>query len=249
MRRGVQAATGAAGATGATGAAGATGATGGAPGGAAPLTGTRLGLARCHACGLASRLVPHAPKDSVHCPRCGSALHARKPGALGRTWALLIAAFILYIPANVLPVSTVVYLGHGEPDTILSGVKALFESGDAPVAMLLFFASVAVPLLKLFVLSWLALTVQFRSLWRPKDRTVIYRLVETIGRWSMLDIFVISILVALVQLEALATIHAGPGAIAFCAVVVVTMFAAESFDPRLMWDVVDGNDGEAGPGH
>ena len=204
-----------------------------------PVTGRALGLVRCHDCGLASRASHPEKGTTVHCPRCDSPLHDRKPGSLSRTWALLIAGYILYIPANVLPVSTVVYLGTGAPDTIMSGVKLLFEHGDAPVAILLFFASVAVPMLKLMLITWLAASVQFKWVWRPRDRTKIYRIVESIGRWSMLDIFVISILVALVQLEALATIYAGPGAVAFCAVVVVTMFAAESFDPRLMWDAID----------
>ena len=163
----------------------------------------------------------------------------RKHQSLSRTWALLIAAYLLYIPANLLPVSTIVYLGNGQPDTIMSGVVALFQHGDAPIALLLFTASIAVPMLKLATLTFLLLSVHFRLQWKPRDRTQMYRLIETIGRWSMLDIFVISLLVALVQLQALATIHAGPGAVAFCAVVVLTMFAAESFDPRLMWDVLE----------
>jgi paraquat-inducible protein A len=204
------------------------------------MTTTRvLGLARCHDCGLACR-IPHVPPGSeAHCVRCDSVLHVRKQHSLSRTFALLIASFLMYIPANVLPVSTVVYMGAGAPDTILSGVIYLFQHGDAPVALLLFFASVVVPLMKLSVLTWLALSVRFRSHWKPRDRTVIYRLVEGIGRWSMLDIFVIALLVAMVQLQALATMHAGPGAVAFCAVVVLTMFAAESFDPRLMWDALE----------
>jgi paraquat-inducible protein A len=198
-----------------------------------------LGLARCHDCGLTSRL-SHAPDgSSTHCPRCHSELHMRKHHSLSRTWALLIAAYMMYIPANLLPVSTIVYMGNGEPDTIMSGVVALFQHGDAPIALLLFCASIAVPMLKLVILTVLLLSVKYRSKWKPRDRTQMYRLIETIGRWSMLDIFVISLLVALVQLQALATIHAGPGAIAFCAVVVLTMLAAESFDPRLMWDILE----------
>ena len=163
-------------------------------------------------------------------------LHVRKHQSIGRTWALLIAAYIMYIPANVLPVSTIVYMGTGDPDTIMSGVIYLFQSGDAPVALLLFFASVVVPMLKLFVLTGLLFSVQFRSRWKPRDRTVIYRLIESIGRWSMLDIFVIALLIGLVRLGSIATILPEVGAVAFGAVVILTMFAAMSFDPRLLWD-------------
>ena len=202
-------------------------------------TAISLGMANCHDCGLASKVPKLPPGCEAHCPRCDSPLHMRHHHSVSRTWALLIAAYLMYLPANLLPVSTIIYFGQGSPDTIMSGVILLFQHGDAPVALLLFFASVAVPMLKLVVLSWLTLSIQFRWKWRPKDRTVIFRLVHSIGRWSMLDIFVISILVALVQLQALATIYAGPGAVAFCAVVVLTMFAAESFDPRLMWDSLE----------
>ncbi len=201
------------------------------------ITAAAAGLYVCHDCGKLSRVadLPEHPD----CPRCHAALHLRKPNSTTRAWALLLAAYVMYIPANLLPVSTIVYLGHGEPDTIFSGVKVLFQTGDVPVAALLFFASICVPMLKMVGLTWLLLTVRFRWMWRPKDRTVLYRLIEIVGRWSMLDIFVISILVALVQLQALATIHAGAGAVAFCAVVVLTIFAAASFDPRLMWDLLD----------
>ena len=201
-----------------------------------------LGLARCHDCGLASELPIVPAGHAAHCPRCDAVLHLRKAHSLGRAWALLVAAMIMYVPANVLPVSTIVFMGSGEPDTIMSGVIALFQYGDAPVALLLFFASVAVPMLKMLALAFLLLSVQFRSRWRPRERTRLYVVVETIGRWSMLDIFVIALLVAMVQLQALATIEAGAGAVAFCAVVVLTIFAAESFDPRLLWDVVEEHD-------
>lgn len=202
-------------------------------------TAAAASLVRCHDCGLVSADRPLPPGHVAHCGRCDAPMHLRKPNSLARTWSLLIAAYIFYIPANVLPVSTVVWMGQGEPDTILSGVKVLFAHGDAPVALLLFFASIMVPMLKMIALTWLLLAVHFKSVWRPRDRTVLYRLVEVIGRWSMLDIFVISLLVALVKLEALASIEAGPGAVAFCAVVVLTIFAAESFDPRLMWDAME----------
>jgi paraquat-inducible protein A len=155
---------------------------------------------------------------------------------LRRTWALLIAACILYIPANLLPVMTVTSFGKGEPDTILSGVKTLIAAGMWPVAILVFFASITVPVLKIVALAFLLVSVQRRSQWRPRDRTVLYRLVESVGRWSMVDIFMISILVALVNLGAIASIVPGSGAIAFASVVILTMIAAMMFDPRLIWD-------------
>jgi paraquat-inducible protein A len=167
------------------------------------------------------------------------ALHVRKPDSLNRTWALILTAVILYVPANLLPVMTVVSFGKGEPDTILSGVQALAAVGMWPVAILVFFASITVPVLKLIGLSFLLISVQRRTAWRTRDRTVLYRIVENVGRWSMVDIFMISILTALVNLQAIATIDPGPGAIAFAAVVVITMIASYSFDPRLIWDAAE----------
>jgi paraquat-inducible protein A len=198
------------------------------------LTGRDSGsLVGCHACDQVCRLVPGG---HVQCPRCGAALHRRKPHSLARTWALVIAACILYVPANLLPVMTVTSFGQGEPDTILSGVKELIAAGMWPVAVLVFFASITVPVLKIVALIFLLVSVQRGSRWRPRDRTVLYRVIESVGRWSMVDIFMISILVALVNLGAIATILPGPGAIAFAAVVILTMIAAMSFDPRLIWD-------------
>lgn len=163
----------------------------------------------------------------------------RKPDSITRSWALLIAAMICYIPANVLPVMQTGSLFGSQTDTIMSGVVYLWSSGSWPLALLIFFASITVPMLKMLALIVLLLSVQFRSAWRPKGRTRLYRVVEFVGRWSMLDIFVIGILVALVQFQALATIRPGPGALAFGAVVVLTMFAALAFDPRLIWDNMD----------
>jgi paraquat-inducible protein A len=201
-------------------------------------TAARSGYLLCHVCHLLSR-----PAGAAHprCPRCGAGLHARKPNSLARTWALMLTAYILYIPANLLPVMTVTMSGKGEPDTILSGVKELALGGMWPLALLVFFASITVPVLKLLVLTYLLLSVQFRSNWRPKERTALYRITESVGRWSMIDIFVIAILVALVKIGSLATIEAGAGAVAFGGVVVVTMFAAMSFDPRLIWDALENN--------
>jgi paraquat-inducible protein A len=192
-------------------------------------------LVSCHACDQLCRVRAHGSHDA-RCPRCGAALHRRKPHSLARTWALLIAACILYIPANVLPVMTVTSFGQCEPDTILSGVKLLIEAGMWPVALLVFFASIIVPVVKIVVMMFLLVSVHMRSRWRPRDRTVLYRLIEAVGRWSMVDVFMISILVALVNLGAIASIVPGPGATAFASVVILTMIAAMTFDPRLIWD-------------
>jgi len=197
-------------------------------------TALNAGLISCHSC---HRLCHRAkqPEDRI-CPRCGARLHDRKPNSIARTWALVLAAIVFYIPANVLPITTVISLGKAQSDTIMSGVIYFIHSGMWPIALVIFLASVFIPLLKLLILMFLLITVQRKSSWRQKDRTVLYRITEIIGRWSMVDIFVVTILVALVHLGGLATIHAGPGAIFFGAVVVITIIAAMSFDPRLIWD-------------
>jgi len=197
-------------------------------------TARNTGLISCHSC----HLLCEGGKRSAGrlCPRCGASLHDRKPNSIARTWALVIAAIIFYIPANILPITVVISLGQAQSDTIMSGVIYFIHSGMWPIALVIFLASVFVPLLKLLILIFLLISVQRKSSWRQKDRTVLYRITEIIGRWSMVDIFVVTILVALVHLGGLATIHAGPGAIFFGAVVVITIFAAMSFDPRLIWD-------------
>jgi paraquat-inducible protein A len=201
---------------------------GGLHGGSPPLA----GAVGCETCGLVS--VPR--RDDPRCPRCDSVLHERKPNSVARTWALIIAAVILYIPANYYPVLSVVQLGAGQPSTILGGVEELVRAGQYPLAALVFFASILVPMLKLFGLSFMLVTIQTgRSGWL-RDRTRLYHLVRFIGRWSMIDIFMESLLGALVAFGSVITIEPGMGALAFCAVVILTMFAAETFDPRLMWD-------------
>ena len=197
---------------------------------------TRAALVGCHACDLVSRMGRPLKGRRLRCPRCGAVLHRRKPNSIARTWALLLTATILYIPANAFPIMTVISFGKGAPDTILSGVKHLIEGGMWPLALLVFFASITVPVLKLLGLSYLLISVQRRSRWRPRDRTRLYRMTEVVGRWSMIDIFMISILVALVKLGSIATIEPGVGATSFAAVVILTMIAAMSFDPRLIWD-------------
>jgi len=194
-------------------------------------------LARCEVCGLVSA----DGGAGAHCPRCRARLHRRKPDSIARCWALVIAAAILYIPANVYPFLTVISFGAGAPDTILSGVKHLVESGMWPLALLVFFASITVPVLKIVGLVLLLVTTQRRSAWHLRERTRLYRIIEAVGRWSMIDIFMLSILVALVRLGAIASVAPGVGAISFAAVVVTTMFAAMSFDPRLMWDSAGAN--------
>lgn len=192
----------------------------------------------CHACGLLAR----APRvedgiAAVACPRCVSRLHARKPDSRTRALALMLAAILLYVPANLLPIMTVYRLGSGVPSTILGGVHELVAGGLWSLALLVFFASVLVPVLKLVGLGYLLWSVRRGSRLRQHDRTRLYRLVEGIGRWSMVDMFVLSLLVSLVQIGNIATIETGAGASAFAAVVVLTMLAASSFDPRLIWDV------------
>ena len=197
-------------------------------------TAQNQGLVSCHTCHLLCRSA--GPDAIMICPRCGSRLHQRKPNSIKRTWALVLAAFIFYIPANVLPITTVTSLGIAQSDTIMSGVLYFIKTGMWPIALVIFVASIFVPLIKLLILGFLLITVQRKSSWRQKDRTRLYRITEVVGRWSMVDIFVVTILVALVKLGALASIQAQAGAVFFCAVVIITLFAAMSFDPRLIWD-------------
>lgn len=195
-----------------------------------------LGLVRCGSCDRLSRLVELPPGHRACCPRCRAVLAPRKPNSLARSWSFLVAAAICYVPANVYPVMVVAGPGGSESDTILSGVQAMFAAGWYVVGGLIFFASITVPILKILTLFGLLLSVQRRSSWRPRDRTRLYRIVEVVGRWSMLDMFVVSLTVALVQLGVVANVEPGIGASFFAAVVVLTMFAASSFDPRLIWD-------------
>lgn len=200
----------------------------------AGLMGASLMLIGCHTCGLVSR-----GRDGTHCPRCGFKLHHRKSQSLARSWALLLAAIILYIPANLYPVLIINQLGASMPSTIIGGVHELLDGGMLPLALLVFLASVVVPILKIVCMVLLLVTTQWQTTWRLRERTVLYRIVEFVGRWSMIDVFMISLLVALVQFGALTSIAPGNGATAFAAVVVLTMFAAECFDPRLMWDAAE----------
>jgi len=204
---------------------------------------TRLPIARnaslisCHSCHLLCKGPKKYVVSTMKCPRCGAILHSRKPNSIARTWALILAAAIFYVPANVLPITTVISFGKAQSDTIMSGVIYFIATGLWPIALVIFVASVFVPLVKLTILTFLLISVQRKSTWHQKDRTRLYRFTEIVGRWSMVDVYVVTILVALVNLGSIATIQAGPGAVFFAAVVVITMFAAMSFDPRLIWDV------------
>jgi paraquat-inducible protein A len=201
-------------------------------------TAARSGLLVCHSCAQLNR--PAGERVELACARCGAALHWRKPDSLLLSWILLAMAMVLYVPANVMPVIESGSLFGSQRDTILSGARFLWDSGDWLIATIIFVASIVLPAVKIAALTLLLATAQRRSTWRPRLRARLYRVMEAIGRWSMVDIFVAAILVALVQFKTVSQIQTGPGAIAFAAVVVLTMFAAMAFDPRLIWDPVDG---------
>ncbi|KAA0013643.1 paraquat-inducible protein A [Billgrantia pellis] len=196
-------------------------------------TAASQGLSGCPTCGLVNRL------DAMgrgHCQRCGERLHARAPHSLQRTWALLATAALMYLPANLYPIMTTTSLGQSSPSTIIGGVVELIQMGSWPVAAVIFVASVIVPVGKLVALAWLCLVAERSAELNPVNRTRLYRLTEFIGRWSMVDVFVVAILVALIRAGSLMAITPGPAALAFAAVVVLTMLAAMTFDPRLIWD-------------
>ena len=210
-------------------------------GAAAGTTARGAGYRACEVCQLLIA-APSGEGGQLACPRCHATLHQRRPNALARTTALVIAGFILYIPANLYPVMTIELLGRPDPNTIFTGVQELFQSGMWEIGLLVFSASILVPLMKLVGLSYLLISVyRARRGARPgaklrRDRTRLFRAIEFVGRWSMLDMFLLSMLVALVRFGAIASIEPGIGATSFALVVVITMFAAASFDPRLIWD-------------
>ena len=191
-------------------------------------------LVQCHVC--SKICCAPDPSATIFCKRCGAKLHRRKRNSIARTWALVLTAYIFYIPANVFPITNIISFGDYTTDTILSGVVYFVKTGMWPLALIIFTASIFVPLLKLLILSLLLISVQLKTEWRQKDRTRIYRITEAIGRWSMVDIFAITVLIALVNMGAIATVRVEPAALFFAAVVVFTMFAAMAFDPRLIWD-------------
>jgi paraquat-inducible protein A len=191
-----------------------------------------MGLLSCHHCSTVWR----GAHEGEHCERCGTVMHSRKPDSIRRTWAFLIAACIMYLPANMLPVMITRTLFGTQQDTILSGVIYFWVSGAYGLAGIIFTASFLVPLFKLAALFIMATMAQRRSDWRQQERATLYRIVEFIGRWSMLDVFVVSLLTGLVRIQDIAEVTAGFGIAAFASVVVLTMLASLSFDPRLTWD-------------
>ncbi|OVZ57265.1 paraquat-inducible membrane protein A [Pigmentiphaga sp. NML080357] len=204
-------------------------------------TAAQAGVVECPQC---TAIFPRSRAGSA-CTRCGAALNLRKPDSLRRTWAFLLAAMVLYLPANLLPIMTTGTLFGTQSNTIMSGVVYLWHDQSYFVAAVVFCASIVIPIFKLAVLLMLVVTTQARSTWRPLERTRLYGMVEAVGRWSMVDVFVVALLASLVHLDALATVRPEPGAIAFGAVVVLTMLASMSFDPRLIWDPVDVHDTKA----
>ena len=200
----------------------------------APPTAVSRGLLCCECCCLVSEVV--AAAGPARCPRCGFALHARKPQSLQRTAAYLMAAAVLYVPANTLPImATASTIAGRESHTILGGIIELWNTGSWDLALIVFVASIAVPILKIAALTLLAFTAQRRSRWRQAERAMLYRVLETVGHWSMLDVFVVVLLVGMVRFGAFASVEPGPGLLAFGGVVVLTMLASASFDPRLIW--------------
>ncbi|CAI8719629.1 paraquat-inducible protein A [Pseudomonas sp. IT-P395] len=197
-----------------------------------PPTASELNLCLCHSCGLACDMT-----DEPHeCPRCDAPLHRRKTNSLTRTWAYMLAALAFYVPANLLPVMNTTMLGSGADSTIMSGVLEFWEHGAWDIALIIFIASIAVPGVKFVALTLLLMTVQRDSAWARKERSKLYRFVELIGYWSMLDVLVVALVAALVKFQALGDIEPRPGILFFGLVVVFTMLAAMSFDPRLIWD-------------
>lgn len=179
----------------------------------------------------------------THCNACDSPLHGHVAHSLQKTWAWLLTSVLLYLPANALPIMHTTLLGRTTDNTILGGIVVLWEHGSYPIAAVIFIASVLVPLGKIVVLGWLCFTVQTGSTGGNREKTLLYRITELVGRWSMVDVFVVGILVALIQLGNIMYILPGPAALAFAAMVVTTMIAAIEFDPRLIWALE--NRGEA----
>lgn len=197
-----------------------------------PPVASELNLCLCHSCGLACDMTLNPDE----CERCGAPLHHRKSNSLTRTWAYLLTSLVFYVPANLLPVMNTKMVGNGADSTIMSGVLEFWQHGAWDIALIIFIASIAVPGIKFVALMLLLITVHRDSLWARKERSKLYRFVEVIGYWSMLDVIVVALVASLVKFQALADIQPRPGILFFGLVVVFTMLAAMSFDPRLIWD-------------
>jgi paraquat-inducible protein A len=196
---------------------------------------SQLRVIGCHGCGLVCEDTLDRTGHAA-CPRCGSALHRRRPDSIGRAWALLVAALVFYIPANVLPVMYTNMFGHGIDSTIMSGVIQFWREGSYEIALIIFIASIAVPCTKFLVLGLLLTSSRRQSRRAMRERAKLYRLIELVGYWSMLDVLVVAIVSALVKFQALSDIEPRIGILFFGLVVILTMLSAMSFDPRLIWD-------------
>ena len=203
------------------------------------MTAMQQGWQSCEGCGLLSRPAPD--EEEGRCPRCDEELVFRKRQSFQRTWAYLIAAAVCYIPANVLPVLTTTTAAGADSDTILQGVVLLWSPTGWPLSLIVLIASIIIPSAKILALAYLLITAQRGSAANNEQRVRLHRMVEFIGRWSMVDVFVDTFTAALIQLQPLMSVEPGPGLIFFAAVVVFTMLAVESFDPRLIWDSVNSN--------
>jgi len=193
------------------------------------ITATAQGLAACHVC------TSVGPAETQLCDTCGARVVDRMKTSFQKTLAWLITATVLYIPANFLPILSTVKLGQESTNTIMSGVVALWAHGSYPIAIVIFVASVLVPIVKLIVMAWLCITVRRASTQSLKQKAILFRFIEFVGRWSMIDVFVVGMLVALIRLGTIMSIYPGAAALAFAGMVVATMLAAIAFDPRLIW--------------
>lgn len=200
------------------------------------VTAASLGLGLCKACHL---LQPCPVSHGTHCARCGAIVHIRKPYSLALSWFFLILAMLLLVPANLLPMMNILLFNRGEPSTIIGGVALLVHHGIYGIAAVVFIASFVVPLGKIASIIILLLSVQFRWQINTQRRATMYRVVEFLGRWSMLDVFVVTVMVGLVRLGQTASVEPGMGIVAFGAAVILTMLSSMSFDPRLMWDATE----------
>ena len=200
------------------------------------ITALEQGFARCKNCRKLSKIPQMNDDEKAFCSRCQTKLELRLPNSINNTWALIITSFILLIPANIYPVMTIIDLGIATPDTIMSGIIQLWVDGLQPIATIVFFASILVPFFKLISLTIILLIIQNKWAVNPAQCTTLYRFITLIGRWSMIDLFVLAILVTLVDLGRIALVIPGPAATAFATVVVLTIVAAKTFDPRIIWD-------------